>query len=267
MNTDLPDYEKPPVNEVVCGIQFKTLDGFRIPHFGLFWETCKTEFPTCQEVAPLIPIIERFGVDEVDVQPPGEFPLPRVWFVNGNDTGIIQVQRDRFLHNWKKGRPTDEYPRYPVVIERFKQHLQSFESFLVQHDLGKIEPTQYEMSYVNHISEGEGWSTLADLSQLFRDYCWHTEGRFLPNIEHVNLRKTFALPDRKGRMHVSIRDGKRRDDDRPVILFEFTIRGFPDNASHEAMWAWFDLAREWIVRGFTDLTTDAVQKNVWRRRR
>jgi hypothetical protein len=40
MKTDLPEYENPPVNAVVCGIQFKTLEGLRIPHFGLFWDQC-----------------------------------------------------------------------------------------------------------------------------------------------------------------------------------------------------------------------------------
>jgi uncharacterized protein (TIGR04255 family) len=267
MKTNLPDYEKPPVIEVVCGIQFKALEGFRIPHFGLFWELFKAEFPTCQEVAPLIPTFEHFGAEEVEPQVPMELPLPRVWFLNSDETGIVQLQRDRFLRNWKKGKPTDEYPRYSVVIELFRRHLQSFQDFVAQQKLGRIEPTQYEMSYVNHIAEGEGWSTLADLSKVFRDFSWNTDPRFLPSIEHLNLRKTFALPDHKGRMHVSIRDGNRREDKKPVILFEFTVRGFPGIATYDAMCMWFDLAHEWIVRGFADLATEAIQKNVWLRKR
>ena len=31
------------------------------------------------------------------------------------------------------------------------------------------------------------------------------------------------------------------------------------------MWNWFDLAHEWIVRGFADLTTEKIQQNIWRR--
>ncbi|MBI3682744.1 MAG: TIGR04255 family protein [Acidobacteria bacterium] len=268
MKSELPNYENPPVNEVVCGIQFKSLDNLRIPHVGVFWEKVKSEYPNCQEVAPLIPVIERFGDQEgLELPAPNEVPLPRVWFLNSTDTGIIQVQRDRFLHNWKKANATDVYPQYPIVIDLFKRHLSTFDSFLDEHGLGSIEPKQYEMTYVNQILQGEGWDELSDLSKVFRDYSWHTEERFLPVIEHVNLRKTFALPEGKGRMHVAIRDGMRRDDGRPVILFEFTVRGFPGDAARERMWAWFDLAREWIVRGFADLTTDEVQKNLWRRTR
>ena len=33
----LPDYKKPPVIEVVCGISFETIEKFRGPHLGLFW--------------------------------------------------------------------------------------------------------------------------------------------------------------------------------------------------------------------------------------
>jgi uncharacterized protein (TIGR04255 family) len=268
MKTDLPEYENPPVGEVVCGVQFKTLEKLRIPHFGLFWEGCKAEYPRCQEVAPLIPLVERFGADEGEaVQLPGEVPLPRVWFLNSEETGIIQVQRDRFLHNWKKVKSTDKYPRYHTVIELFKRQLGLFEQFLAQYDLGEILPVQYEMTYVNHIRQGDGWENLSELSRVFRDYSWRNDERFLPGIEHINLRKSFELPERMARLYVSIRDGKLIEGQTPVILFELTVRGIPGEHSREAMWKWFDVAREWIVRGFTDLTSDAIQKNVWRRTR
>src|SRR6266850_6255748 len=103
---ELPDYENPPVTEVVCGVLFKTLDGFRIPHFGLFWERCKTDYPSCQEVAPLMPLIERFGEEGTEeIQAFNDLPLPRVWFLNNQDTGIIQLQRDRF---YITGRRTNQ---------------------------------------------------------------------------------------------------------------------------------------------------------------
>lgn len=267
MATDLPEYENPPVNEVVCGVQFNPIEGLRIPHFGLFWEVLRSEYPTCQEVAPIIPMIERFDENEQEIEAPNEIPLPRVWLVKSDGTGIVQLQRDRFLHNWKKGKPGDAYPRYQKVIERFESLFGSFDAFVTREHLGSLEPLQYEMTYVNHIVKGDGWETVSELSKVFRDYSWQRGQRFLPDIEHLNLRKTFALPERNGRVHISIRDGKRREDTRPVILFEFTVRGVPADRSRTAMREWFDLAHEWIVRGFTDLTTETVQKDVWRRTR
>jgi uncharacterized protein (TIGR04255 family) len=270
---DLPEYDNPPVTEVVCGVMFKSLQNFRMPHFGLFWKLIEKEFPACQEVAPLLPIIERYGAEEqqqlqVQVAFADNIPLPRIWFLDAKGTGILQLQRDRLLHNWKKNKPTDAYPRYSAVIGHFQKQLDLFVEFLKDHDLGAIDPLQYEMTYVNHIPKGEGWNDLTELGSVFRDHQWQEqEGRFLSPIEHVNLGSSFVLPNRKARLHVSIRDGKRLEDRRSVLLFELTVRGFPSDGSTDAMWRWFDSAREWIVKGFTDLTTADIQKKVWRRTR
>jgi uncharacterized protein (TIGR04255 family) len=269
--SDLAEYENPPVTEVVCGVLFKTLENFRLPHFGLFWKLIEKEYPTCQEVAPLLPIIERYGAEEEQQQLQVAFadiPSPRVWFVDAKGTGILQLQRDRLLHNWKKNKATDAYPRYPVVIGQFKKQMVLFEKFLKQHNLGAIDPLQYEMTYVNHIPKGEGWSDLTELGSVFRDHQWQGhKDRFLPPLEHVNIRTTFVLPERKGRLHISVRDGKRQGDAQSVLLFELTVRGFSGDRSPDAMWQWFDTAREWIVKGFSDLTAADIQKKVWRRTR
>ncbi len=190
---ELPEYENPPVTEVVCGVLFKTLENFRLPHFGLLWKLIEKEYPACQEVAPLLPIIEGYGTDEEQQQQLqvafGDIPLPRIWFLDAKGTGILQLQRDRLLHNWKKNKATDAYPRYPVVIRQFKEQTALFEKFLKQHNLGAIEPLQYEMTYVNHIPKGEGWNDLTELGSVFRGHQWQRQkGDFLPPIEHVSSR-------------------------------------------------------------------------------
>jgi uncharacterized protein (TIGR04255 family) len=265
----MPEYESPPVTEVVCGILFKPLDGLQMPHIGLLWDRFRAEYPTCQEVAPLLPVVERFGdAPEPDMGSFSEVPPPRIWFLHKDGTGIIQVQKDRFLHNWKQANPSDEYPRYAMVKKLFASRLEVFEGFLAEFSLGPLSPFQYEMTYVNHIPLNAGWKTLSDIGNLFPDHRWHdSAGRFLPTPEVLNVRQTFALPDKLGRLHVAIRNAARRDDMQPILLFELTVRGFPNDASAEAMWKWFDLAREWIVRGFTDLTSESAQRDVWRRTR
>ncbi len=266
---DLPEYDNPPVTEVVCGVLFKTLKSFRVPYFGVFWEQCKADYPTCQDVAPLLPLIEEFREEPVEGQfQMQDIPLPRVWFISREETGLIQVQRDRFLHNWKRVRPSDSYPRYRTVIHLFKQQFQRFETFVQENSVGNIEALQYEMTYVNHIPMGEGWNDLSELGKVFRSYrCEGDKRQFLPLAEGINLRTSFALPDEKGRLHASIRNGKRTEDSKPVLSLELTVRGFPGDGARAAMWEWFDVAHVWIVRGFTDLTTEEIQKTIWRRSR
>jgi len=262
--TPFPDYENPPVIEVVCGIHFRALDSFLAPHFGLLWEKFKHEYPTCQEAAPLASVIEQFDVEQpVNIDFRDIPPLPRIWFIHKGDNGIIQVQRDRFLHNWRKIRPEDEYPRYPNVIKSFKDKLSLFESFLNENKIGKLLPLQYEMTYINHIWQGHGWSRLSEIGRVLPDFSFRSKGeRFLPEPERINWNSSFLLPNKAGRMHVAVRNAKRKTDGIPMILLDLTVRGFSD----EEMEKWFDRAREWIVFGFSDLTGDDIQKGVWRRR-
>lgn len=263
-----PSYENPPVIEVVCGVLFKSIESLLAPHLGVVWERYKSEYPNCREVPPLTPVIERFDEPrEAQFIFSDKPPLPRIWFVHSEGRGIIQIQRDRFLHNWKKVRPEDEYPRYHNVIGMFKDRLGQFRSFLFDNKLGDIEPLQYEMTYVNHIPQGEGWRTTREIGKIFPDYGIREDNqRFLQEPEGINWNTTFILPDQAGRLHVKIRNGMSLEYNVPILMIELTVRGIGKDKSQEDMWAWFDLAREWIVRGFADLTSEEIQKNIWRRR-
>ena len=265
---DLPEFENPPVIEVVCGVQFEPLQAMLAPHFGLFWQQLQAEYPVCREVAPLAQVVEQFGKDaKVRFEFTDVPPLPRVWFLRQDETSLVQVQRDRFLHNWKKVQPTDEYPRYHTVIRQFADRLADFGRFVQDYHLDALKPVQYELTYVNHIPCGEEVSSLADIGRLFPDFAWRTrKGRFLLNPNGINWRTTIDLPDKKGRLHATIRSAMRSDGTN-IFLFELTARGFPGDQSPDSMWAWFGLAHEWIVRGFTDLTSEEFHRDVWRRKR
>jgi hypothetical protein len=77
----------------------------------------------------------------------------------------------------------------------------------------------------------------------------------------LNWRKVFRLPDKMGRLHTTLKMASTKDG-KKVMLFELTARGFGDVSIDE----WFAMGREWIVRGFTDLTTDSMQKAIWQRK-
>ena len=261
----LPSFEEPPVVEVICGLTFKPLDGLLAPHLGILWEKFRSDYPVCKQVEPLIPVIETFDGGEINL---GSFTLPllpRIWFVSKDQNGIIQVQRDRFLHNWRKVRPTDEYPRYGTVIEKFRKARSVFDSFLKENDLGTIVPVQFEMSYVNHIPQGPGWQSTKDISHIFPDFSWRNGTRFLNEPEKINWSTSFLLPDQSARLHIAIQLAARRQDRLPVLVLELTVRGIGPDTSPEGSQSWFDTAREWIVRGFADITGDDIQQRIWKR--
>jgi uncharacterized protein (TIGR04255 family) len=265
--SSLPDYHNPPINEVVFGIQFKPLN-LKSPHIGFFWEKLtKEEYPEYKEMPTLPHIVEPFDSPNVLPSPFAieSFelpPLPRLFFINKIRNHLIQIQPDRFLQNWRKLRNEDNYPRYDNLFPQFVSSYELFKSFTIEQNLGELKPDQYELTYVNHIPRGEAWRSLKDIDKIFPEFQCKTEGRFLNEPEDVSWRKVFRLPDKKGRLHVSLQLATSKELKDQIMVFNLTVRGFaPDNMSE-----WFGMAHEAIVRGFADLTNDTIQSTIWKRK-
>ncbi|MCG3125777.1 MAG: hypothetical protein CHACPFDD_00604 [Phycisphaerae bacterium] len=268
-NPPLPDYDSPPVIEVVCGFQFAPLDRFLATSFGLLWERFRAEYPICEQHPPLVQVTERLGqpiAEESQVEFSSEFPLPRIFFVHRSPCWLIQVQNDRFLHNWRKQDEADAYPRFPEVFGKFWAAWEQFLRFCDDEKLGTPRLNQLEVTYINHVVQGEGWDGMDTIGGVFPDIGWRTPRSFLPTLESVNWTASFALPETTGRLHASVRHAVRRRDSRAVLLCELTARGLPRRLDHDSVRNWFQLGREWIVRGFADLTGERIQTEIWKRR-
>jgi uncharacterized protein (TIGR04255 family) len=266
----LPDFEHPPVIEVVCGLQYKPLTNFQATTFGLFWQTVRDDYTIVEEVAPLAPVTESYSssteASRVKLQLLGTPPLPRLFFLHRDHGWLMQLQKDRFLHNWRKENEDDIYPRYPNVFKMFWDAWERFLSFCKSEEIGPPEINQLEITYINHIPAGHGWETISDLGEIFRDIGWIRSKRFLPTPESVGLQWTFLLPESRGRLHISLKHAARVSDNQVVLLCELTARGLPNVVNADAIKEWFDLGREWIVRGFTDIVSKDAQKNLWGRK-
>ena len=54
---DLPEYDNPPINEVVLGVQFSTPEGYRQIYADEIWKLFKDKFPKVEEKEALPPIL------------------------------------------------------------------------------------------------------------------------------------------------------------------------------------------------------------------
>jgi uncharacterized protein (TIGR04255 family) len=258
-----PSYQNPPVIEVVCGIRFERIEQFKAPHVGLFWQEVRNDYPICQHAPPL-GFPPEPSTSDIDLGFP--FPLPRVWFVNEQKSGLIQIQQDRFLFNWRKMHEKESYRRYKNVIDAFKVNFEVFGKFLEKEGLGPPKPIECELTYINHILKGEGWESIPEIREVIPDLNWRSANkRFLPEPRHLGWRVSFALPEDKGLLHVKLDHGLRKIDNRPVFILDLTARGLGADKSLDTVWNWFELAHEWIVWGFTDLTSPETQKAIWQR--
>ena len=68
------------------------------------------------------------------------------------------------------------------------------------------------------------------------------------------------MPEGKGVLNVGLREAIRTEDKVPVFVLELKAKGTASSIKSEDIREWFNLAREWIVRGFTDLTTPEMHE-------
>lgn len=262
---DLPSYRRPPVIEVVCGLQFDAIEGFTSAHFGKFWSSVSNEYPHVQDREPLAEVFENLkGRPQAEIVPLILPPLRRVFYIDTSGNYLLQIQPSRFLANWRKVRNEDEYPRFNTAYKRFLRGWEQFSKFLRDENLSIPRVNQYELTYINHIFEAttpfpEG------IQEHLRFYSWRNAQslKFLPAPRLAQMVFQFALPDSKGTLHLVINHGTRVPDNKSVMMMEFTVRG-PARANSSDRDDWFAVAHEWIVKGFTDLTTAEAHKR-WER--
>jgi uncharacterized protein (TIGR04255 family) len=267
----LPDYKKPPVVEVAMGVQYMPLEAFSTVQVGLYWETIRDNYNCVEEQPPISHIIEEIeetpGIRPLKIRPNLEVrtkpELPRTWFLNSTGNRLIQVQRDRFLHNWRQTEEKDEYPRYPVVKATFFENWTGFCEFLTDQTLPSPQIDQCELTYVNHIRQGEGWEAIDDIFSLFTFLDWRTRSNFMTIPENLRWSMQFLLPNKMGRLYVEMSIVRIKYDNSLAIRFSLTARGIPSGKiDTESMSGWFDIAREWIVKGFADLTSKKTD-SIW----
>lgn len=265
----LPEYEQPPVIETLLSVQFSPLAQFSIPHFGLYWAKIRADYPNYEVQAPLGPLVEQFG-EETRRQPGIKVeivhgPEVRCWFIDKSGTRLTQVQRDRFIHNWRKAGDEDVYPRYAKIKPKFIEEWGGFCSFLDEAGLEKPEVNQCEVTYVNHVELGKSWKSYGELDKVIACWSGSYSGNFLPDPESVLLNASFVIPEQKGRLHIVMQRALRTRDAKEVLQLTLTARGKPASSRLEDISEWFDLGHEWIVRGFTDFTTKEMHE-LWRRK-
>jgi uncharacterized protein (TIGR04255 family) len=271
---DLPEFSNPPVVEVTLSVQFERLEALRNPHVGLFWSELRNEFPDVEERPPLPPVFESFGVQEntentFKLEVLEVPPVSRYWFLNRKGSELIQLQQDRFIVNWRKTDLHDEYPRYEHVEELFSSKLELFRKFLVREKLGTLVPKQCEITYVNRMPAGEGWTNPGDLGRIVTVWAPSYSDTFLSQPEDARLSVRYAIRDGSsepmGRLNISVEPRYSDTERRMVMLMVLNARGKPSSADKDGVLEFLRVGRKWIVRGFTSITT-AEMHTVWRRR-
>jgi uncharacterized protein (TIGR04255 family) len=270
---DYPHFKTPPLAEVAISIQFEPLQNLHAAHYGLLWREFRGSYPKTQEHPPLPPVTENFGVH-------GPFPqginlsfglaslMPRCWFLNEDETQLIQIQQDRFIHNWRKREDGAgaTYPRYRVLRESFRAELGTFFRFLEREGLGPPKPNQCELVYVNQISLAP--ADLADHGDFAKVVtAWHDlEDPLLSRPENVGINARYVMKDQSGgpigRLHVTFSPLFIQGQNEPAYQAQFLGRGAPLGEGLEGVLEFLDKAHEYAIRGFLSMTSPGLQQ-IW----
>ena len=251
-------YENPPIDEIVCGIRFDPIKQLQSGHFGILWQRFRSDFPRTEDQNLVGPVSEE------DLGTPDKMPLPRVWFLHRNENELIQVQRNRFLYNWRKIQPNDEYPGYEKVVENFEKHLSCFEEFIAEENLADLVLREYELTYIDLIPKGHGWENPSDLAKVFPNLLSVTrQSVLLKDVRRINWQTIFGLPNNIGQLIVSIRNAQRVSDNQQLLQIEFKALS---SGSYKPIRGWFNTAHNAITQLFSSIVSNEIQEKFWGRK-
>lgn len=217
------------------------------------------------------PVLEKFGPPspaQVEVTVEEKPSAPRLWFLNQVKTELIQVQADRFIHNWRKLEGIELYPRFEPIRDKFRDEVFILEQFLKDEGMGAPIVNQCEVTYVNHIEPSGVWERHGQFDKVYARWSPGVADQLLPEPEDGSLRLRFVIPGDvgkpAGRLHVISQPAWKKSDNTPILVLSLTARGEPLGEGVEGAFRFFELGRKWIVKGFAELTTAEMHK-VWGR--
>ncbi len=153
-----------------------------------------------------------------------------------------------------------------IFPERFVHYFNQFSQCVDENDLGPIVPDQCEVTYVNQVFVDEAVSSLGAFEEIFAPWSGERSDMFLEAPEEAQLQLRFPILDTNsqplGRLHVSATPRLRIEDSAPLVQVNLTARGAPPTKDLNGVLTFFDLGREYVVRGFTSITSEAMHR-IW----
>lgn len=268
-------FDRPPVVETVISLQFKPLENLSSPLVGLFWEQLgRTEWPYVKHNIAVEDATEQFGLKQPLQRPQiklAEVKGPeRIQLIRKDRHRMIQVQPNRFIHNWlKHGEGDTGYPSYRTLKPEFDEAFKEFSQFVDKNNLGEIQPNQWEVTYVNHIPSGEGelWETTEDWISIFEGLghlCPSVSGDLPMTIDRLAVGWAMEIGNAQGRIHALIKSARRQEDDSNMLVLNLTTRGpiDEDRSSDEGL----EIGHRAIVETFVNSTSKKAH-NFWGRQK
>ncbi len=257
------DWKRPPVIEVVLGVQFAPLPNFHNGHLGWFWRLLQKNYPHASDSAPIDVVLEGFGNEP-------EFGFPSIGFapirgdarlrmISGGDSSrMVQLQNGWLVVNWMK-REGQGYPGYAGVLREFESVFSEFEKFARAEELGDVTPNLWEVTYIDHIPRGTVWQNFSDLPKVLPGLlgnCGSPHG----HVDALSARWSFRLQPRPGRLNVSIQTARSlADPPTDMLVMTSTARGPIDVRGVDTVRDSLNFGKTCVVDTFNSVTSSEAR--------
>ncbi len=258
--SELPEFSRPPLHEVMAGVQFEPPAGYTSVDARNVWQIFRDEFPTVQEKPPLEPKFETFGGPRIVSEPELSIgPAPartRLWFISSDESHLVQFQEDRFFLNWRRNSSPETYPRFKGIAQRFENYLDQLNDLFEAKFSTGLKINQAEVCYINLI-EVESYAEISD---------WIRSPVPLFNkLEHIAFKTSETIDDDSGEPYarlvnelqsVLIKDTKKKG-----LRLMLTFRGSPQTGSMKDCMNFLNEGHKRIVTRFDKYGTEQAQIN------
>ena len=256
-------YVNPPINELIIGLYFnQPITPLRSEHVGLFWSRVRKEFPTIRPQPELaLPLAGPMFSLQLEFAE-SLYPTPRFWLEFSENSYLIQIQKNAFLLNWRKG--ASSYPHFDNVKRKFDEYYNLFCSFLTDELDTAVPAIQLsELQYSNVIESGEYWREANDTQIVLPSIVLPTPGISVEGSPDFNYLTTFKHASDLT-LHFGARTGRvAADPSKSVLMFDFRTIGALGATGKPEADAWFERAHAIIGRCFTSLTSPDIQVRYW----
>jgi uncharacterized protein (TIGR04255 family) len=274
MKSHLPDYDAPPVMEIVGAAQFVALPRLDIPdvvkvgsNLGQYeFRDLQPELPPMSESPPGNPDTPQFMMGF------GNHPPPRAMYEHEGGRFVAQLQRDRIAINERRDTPEDPAPSSKNVGPELERFAKCVSETLVADDalVGPTRPTLIEVTYVNLVEPAEGvWENHGQLDRVLRIFNAAAGDQPWADVEQSSVNFSFPLyaadNEFEGRLHV-IAEPAFKIDLSPVFRLNLFSRRIVQGDDPDRLASVFEQCHEDVVEGFTAITTSKMH-DAWGRKK
>lgn len=267
--SEMPEFEHPPVSETVHGVQFSELSGFRMVHFGRYWDCIMERFPKTQDHERRSQVIETIPrihhPMNLELQLHSQAVPQRVWYLGKDEDEVIQVQPDWFIFNWRQRG--NDYPSFSHTSVRFRKEFERFEVFCREEEIREPIPNLVEVSYINKILPADNEPIIEYMGRLFTGLCWEesTSDQFLGLPEAGTFNRVWIMNKNEGRLYAEASIAYDPENKQEFILLRMTGRVPMKSEDGSFVSKCLEKAHEWVVRGFCAITNPEIQTKQWGR--